>query len=44
MSVDDEGGNPKINSYNSQPILELLFHGIHRDSGDILTDYLTVDS
>lgn len=43
MSVDDEGGSPKINSYSSQAILGLLFHGIVRESGDLFTDYLTMD-
>lgn len=43
LSVDDEGGTPKINSYNSQSISGLLFHGISRTSGELFTDYLLVE-
>lgn len=43
LPVDDEGGTPKVNAYNSQPISSLLFHGIDRHSGDLFTDCLPVN-
>jgi hypothetical protein len=42
QSVDDEGGTPKINAYNSQSISSLLFHGMSQTSGALFTDYLPV--
>ncbi|KAJ5085479.1 hypothetical protein N7532_010250 [Penicillium argentinense] len=41
--VDDDGGTPKFNAYNSQPISTLLFHGICKYSGALFSECVSID-